>query len=82
MNPDLKTVEQLVEIITREVLVAMAEQQQRAAAPEGEQCKFALRRRLCVRTCFDRAGHGGQRRGRAPFLHHRCRSRRMPTWRR
>ncbi len=30
MDTDLKTVEQLVEIITREVLVAMAEQKQRA----------------------------------------------------
>ena len=33
MNSDLKTVEQLVEVITREVLVAMAEQQQRASYP-------------------------------------------------
>jgi deoxyribose-phosphate aldolase len=56
MNPDLKTVEQLVEIITREVLVAMAEQQQREAAPEGSQCQFNCAEGLCVRTCFDRAG--------------------------
>ena len=56
MNPDVKTVEQLVEIITREVLIAMAEQQQRAAAPEGGQCKFNCADGLCVRTCFDRAG--------------------------
>jgi len=35
MTPDVKTVEQLVEIITREVLIAMAEQQQRVAAPEA-----------------------------------------------
>ena len=56
MNPDAKTVEQLVEIITREVLVAMAEQLQRAAAPEGAQCTFNCADGLCVRTCFDRAG--------------------------
>ena len=56
MNPDVKTVEQLVEIITREVLVAMAEQQQRAAVPEGGQCKFNCADGLCVRTCFDRTG--------------------------
>ncbi len=56
MNPDVKTVEQLVEIITREVLVAMAEQQQRAAVPEGAQCKFSCADGMCVRTCFDRAG--------------------------
>lgn len=56
MNPDLKTVEQLVEVITREVLVAMAEQQQRAAIPPGEQCQFSCAEGICVRTCFDRAG--------------------------
>ncbi len=56
MNPDAKTVEQLVEIITREVLVAIAEQQQRAAAPAGHQCKADCAEGLCVRTCFDRAG--------------------------
>jgi deoxyribose-phosphate aldolase len=56
MNPDVKNVEQLVEIITREVLIAMAEQQQRAAAPEGSQCEFNCADGLCVRTCFDRAG--------------------------
>jgi deoxyribose-phosphate aldolase len=56
MNADVKTVEQLVEIITREVLIAMAEQQQQAAAPEGAQCKFNCAEGLCVRTCFDRAG--------------------------
>ncbi len=57
MNPDMKTVEQLVEIITREVLVAIAEQQQRAAIPEGQQCKFNCADGLCVRTCFDRVGN-------------------------
>lgn len=56
MNPDMKTVEQLVEIITREVLIAMAEQQQQAAAPAGQQCKANCAEGLCVRTCFDRAG--------------------------
>ncbi len=56
MNPDIKTVEQLVEVITREVLIAMAEQQQRAAIPPGEQCQFSCAEGVCVRTCFDRAG--------------------------
>lgn len=56
MDADLKTVEQLVEIITREVLVAVAEQKQRAAQPQGQQCKAACAEGLCVRTCFDRAG--------------------------
>ncbi len=56
MNPDTKVVEQLVEIITREVLIAMAEHQQQPAVPEGGQCKFGCAEGLCVRTCFDRAG--------------------------
>ncbi|HWQ04242.1 MAG TPA: deoxyribose-phosphate aldolase [Longilinea sp.] len=56
MDSDLKTVEQLVEIITREVLVAMAEQKQRASIPAGQQCKLNCADGLCVKTCFDRAG--------------------------
>lgn len=57
MKPDTKLVEQLVEIITREVLVAMAEEEQRAAHPEAYQCKFDCADQLCVRTCFDKMGN-------------------------
>jgi deoxyribose-phosphate aldolase len=57
MKPDAKLVEQLVEIITREVLVAMAEEEQRAAHPEAYQCKFDCADQLCVRTCFDKMGN-------------------------
>lgn len=56
MDAELKTVEQLVEIITREVLVAMAEQKERTAHPEGQHCKLNCVDGLCVKTCFDRAG--------------------------
>lgn len=56
MTADLKTVENLVEIITHEVLAAMAEQRERAAQPEGAWCKYECADQLCVRTCFDRAG--------------------------
>jgi deoxyribose-phosphate aldolase len=56
MDPDSITVEQLVEIITREVLVAMAEQKQRTAIPEGQYCKLNCTDRLCVKTCFDQTG--------------------------
>ena len=56
MITDLRTVENVVEIITHEVLAAMLEQQERAKAPEGGQCKFACTDSLCVRTCFDRTG--------------------------
>ncbi len=57
MIPDLKTAEQLVEVIAREVLVAMMEQQGRSkSAPGCDQCKFSCAEGVCVRTCFDRAG--------------------------
>ena len=56
MIPDTKTVEQLIEIITREVLVAMAEQQQRQAEPDGGYCSLGCAEGLCVQTCFDKAG--------------------------
>jgi deoxyribose-phosphate aldolase len=56
MNPDLKTVEQLVEVITREVLIALAEQKAQAVFPEGQQCQLNCADGVCVRTCFDRAG--------------------------
>lgn len=56
MVPDQKTVETLVEVITREVLVALMEQQDKNKMPEGWQCKFDCANGLCVRTCFDRAG--------------------------
>lgn len=56
MATDLQTVEQLVEIITREVLIAIAEHEQKAALPEGGQCKFNCSDGLCVHTCFDQMG--------------------------
>src|SRR5215211_8372523 len=57
MKPDTKLVEQLVEIITREVLVAMAEEEQRAGHPEAYQCKFDCAAQLCVRVCYDKMGN-------------------------
>jgi len=57
MNPDIKMIEQLVEIITHEVLAAMAEERERGSNPEAYQCKFDCGDQLCVRTCFDRAGN-------------------------
>ncbi len=57
MVTDPKMVEQLVEIITHEVLASMLEKQDRSHAPEGSACKFNCTDGLCVRTCFDRAGN-------------------------
>lgn len=56
MAPDAKLVENLVEIITREVLIALVEGEQKAQTPEGGECKFACAEGLCVKTCFDRTG--------------------------
>ena len=57
MKPDSKLVEQLVEIITREVLVAMAEEEQRTVHPEAYHCKFDCADQLCVRVCYDKMGN-------------------------
>jgi len=57
MKPDPKLVEQLVEIITREVLAAMMEQEESAAHPDGYHCKFDCADQLCVRLCTDRMGN-------------------------
>jgi deoxyribose-phosphate aldolase len=57
MKPDTKLVEQLVEIITREVLVAMAEEEERRSHPEAYQCKFDCADQLCVRVCYDKLGN-------------------------
>ena len=56
METDAKTVEQLVEIITREVLVAIAEQKERAALPHDRQCQFQCADQQCVKTCRDQIG--------------------------
>ena len=57
LKTDPKMVEQLVEIITHEVLAAMLEQKEKEQVQEGGQCKFDCADKVCVRTCFDRAGN-------------------------
>lgn len=57
MKADPKLVEQLVEIITHEVLVAMAEEEAKAGSAEGYHCKFDCSDHLCVRLCYDRMGN-------------------------
>jgi len=56
MFSDLSKVEQIVQVVTREVLIALAEQEQRAKLPEGEHCTETCAEGICVRTCFDRVG--------------------------
>jgi deoxyribose-phosphate aldolase len=55
MFPDPKVVEQLVEIITHEVLAVMLEQQEKKAQ-DGVVCKFECAESQCVHTCFDESG--------------------------
>ncbi len=57
MSPDIKTVETLVEIITREVLLAMTEQEEKEKNPEGATCVVEVANGVKVKTCFDNAGH-------------------------
>ena len=57
MTPDMKTIETLVEIITREVLLAMMEQEEREKSPSGEYCVIDVADGVKVKTCFDNAGH-------------------------
>jgi deoxyribose-phosphate aldolase len=56
MTPDEKTIESIVEVITREVLLAMVEHERRSEAPEGGYCAFECTDGICVKTCFDKAG--------------------------
>jgi deoxyribose-phosphate aldolase len=57
LKTDPKIIENLVEIITHEVLATMLEQKEKELAPEGGQCKVNCTDKLCVSTCFDRAGN-------------------------
>lgn len=56
MALDQQKVEQIIEIITREVLIALLEQDQKTALPAGVTCKKECAEGLCVKTCFDQVG--------------------------
>ncbi len=57
MATDSQMVEQIVEIITREVLTAMEERKYRQQNPVDGSCKMECSEGLCVRTCFDKIGN-------------------------
>jgi deoxyribose-phosphate aldolase len=50
-------VKHLVEVITREVLIALQEERQVKEYEHGEYCTEECAEGICVRTCFDRVGH-------------------------
>lgn len=57
MPIDTRNVEKIVEVITREVLLALAEKEQLAELSPGEHCTEECADGICVRTCFDNVGH-------------------------
>jgi deoxyribose-phosphate aldolase len=57
MPLDAKKIETLVEIITREVLLAMMEQEDKTTAADGAMCLVEVADGVKVKTCFDNAGH-------------------------
>ena len=52
-TPDIR---QLVEIVTREVMIALAEDEQHQQASEHH-CTQKCADGICVKTCYDRVGH-------------------------
>ncbi|MEX1248690.1 MAG: deoxyribose-phosphate aldolase [Anaerolineales bacterium] len=53
--PDNEQVRHLVEIVTREVLLALAEDEHRQQ--HGEHCEHECADGICVKTCFDEVGY-------------------------
>lgn len=49
-------VEKIVEIVTREVLLAIAEVEHKHTYPNGDYCTEECAEGICVHTCFDRVG--------------------------
>ena len=56
MLSDQVKVEQIVEIVAREVLIALGEQAQRSELDECDHCTEECTGDICVKTCFDRVG--------------------------
>lgn len=51
-----ENVKHLVEVIAREVLIALDEQQYRTTQPAGDYCTSECAEGICVDTCFNRVG--------------------------
>jgi len=56
MDTKQEQVKHLVEVIAREVLIAMNEDQYRTSQPAGEFCTSECAEGICVDTCFNRVG--------------------------
>jgi deoxyribose-phosphate aldolase len=56
MALDTKSVETLAEVVTREILNALAEENLKQTSPQGQTCKVECVDNLCVTTCYDEIG--------------------------
>ncbi len=56
MSKSTEEIRQIVEIVTREVLLALAEEEQHHGHPEGHNCTEECADGICVKTCYDRVG--------------------------
>ncbi|MGH2522171.1 MAG: hypothetical protein ACRDH2_06675, partial [Anaerolineales bacterium] len=54
MPTDAQTIERIVETITRQVLLALAEEERRAASPTGDDCRQECGAGYCIRHCRDK----------------------------
>ena len=57
MTTDIKSIETLAEIVTREILSVLAEDGKKKTVLNGEYCKVECVDDLCVTTCFNEIGH-------------------------
>jgi len=56
MDTSQEQVKHLVEVIAREVLIALDEQDYRAGQPAGDFCTTECAEGICIDTCFNRVG--------------------------
>ncbi len=56
MTADIKSIETLTEIVTREILSVLTEDEKKMATLKGEYCKVECVDDLCVTTCFNEIG--------------------------
>lgn len=56
MDTRTQEVKHLVEVIAREVIIALNENDHRAAQPAGDYCSLECAEGICVDTCFNKVG--------------------------
>jgi deoxyribose-phosphate aldolase len=56
MDNNMQEVRHLVEVIAREVLIALNEKEYRASQPVGDYCTSECAEGICVDTCFNKVG--------------------------